>query len=181
MRSIFRHRSPAPIQTRNYSRFRPYIREDFAECCAYCLLHERLAGGQEHFELDHFRPKSDPRFQHLEGDYSNLYYSCRACNNTKRAAWPKPELEAKGYRFVDPCQEVFSDHFVDNDGVWTPRTPAGMYSEERLRLNRSQLVFIRKMLLFLSKCYGVTVDWDRPLGPQIIHVLDAIAGLADRN
>src|SRR4030095_2488898 len=58
MASIFSHRSPTPMTTQDYRRFRPYIREDFNECCAYCLLHELLAGGTENFELDHFKPKS---------------------------------------------------------------------------------------------------------------------------
>jgi hypothetical protein len=142
---IFSHRSPAPLTTRDYRRFRPYIRDDFSECCAYCLLHELLAGGAENFELDHFKPKA--RYPDLAHEYENIYNACHPCNNIKHDVWPTDELLARGYRFVDSCHDDFSTHFTEVDGRWEPLTPAGDYSLERLRLNRKHLVEIRQMLV----------------------------------
>lgn len=174
MPPTFSHRSPAPLTTRDYRRFRPYIREDFQQCCAYCLLYERFANGEEAFELDHFRPKSDNRFAHLENEYSNLYYSCHVCNRTKWKWWPPKELEVSGFRFADPCQESFSDNFVDQDGEWQPQTRAGQYSEERLRLNREHLVQIRRHIAALLRDRGLALDWDRPMTKQIAPLLDSL-------
>ena len=173
MASIFSHRLPAPIITRDYRRFRPYIREDFSECCAYCLLHELLAGGAENFELDHFRPKS--RYPDLTHVYENLYYSCHPCNNIKRHFWPTDALLARGYRFVDPCHDDFSTHFTEVDGRWEPITPAGDYSQERLRLNRKHLVEIRRIIAQLLNHLGAPpLDWNQPLKQQIAPLIPHI-------
>lgn len=73
---------PAPAFPGGYTAFRAYVRQDFRQCCAYCLLHEFWAGGEDNFELDHFRPVS--RFPDLERDFYNLYYACHVCNQRKR-------------------------------------------------------------------------------------------------
>ncbi len=174
MAPIFSHRSPAPMTTRDYRRFRSYIREDFSACCAYCLLHELLAGGAENFELDHFKPKS--QFRDLIHVYENIYYSCHPCNNIKHDVWPTDELLARGYRFVDPCHDAFSTHFTEVDGRWEPLTPAGEYSRERLRLNRSHLVRIRQMLVLMLNNIGAPpLDWNQPLKQQLAPLLYLIS------
>lgn len=172
MPPIFSHRSPAPQSMRNYQRFRPFIRDDFQQCCAYCLLHERFAGGETNFELDHFRPKS--KFGQLEHEYSNLYYACHVCNRNKWDWWPSDELEAAGIRFADPCRECFSDNFRDKDGRWQPKTPVGEYSMERLRLNTEHLVQIRRHVAALLQAEDRAVDWDRPLTSQLAPLLDSL-------
>ena len=55
---VFQRRLQPPLITGGYQAYRPFVREDFAESCAYCLLHELLAAGAENFELDHFYPGS---------------------------------------------------------------------------------------------------------------------------
>jgi len=162
------------MTTQDYRRFRPYIREDFNECCAYCLLHELLTGGAENFELDHFKPKS--QYPDLMYVYENIYYSCHPCNNIKHDSWPTDELHAKGYRFVDPCHDDFSTHLTEVDGQWEPLTPAGDYSQERLRLNRKHLVQIRRMLVqMLNKLGAPPLDWNQPLKQQIAPLIHLIS------
>ena len=174
MAPIFSHRSPIPRTRQDYRRFRPYIRENFNECCAYCLLHELLAGGAENFELDHFKPKS--RHPDLTHVYENIYYSCHPCNNIKHDIWPTDELRAKGYRFVDPCHDDFSTHFTEADGRWEPLTAAGDYSQERLRLNREHLIKIRRMLVqMLNKLGAPPLDWNQPLKQQIAPLMHFIS------
>lgn len=167
MASIFSHRSPAPSEN-NYTKYRPYIREDFSECCAYCLMHETFARGQENFELDHFKPKSKPEFLGLVHEYSNIYYSCHVCNQNKWNHWPSKELSSKGYRFVDTCKENFSAHFKDKDGYWEPISSAGEYTAEKIRLNSRHNIQIRQMIEeWLSLLGEPSIDWDKPLKSQV--------------
>ncbi len=169
--SIFSHRVPAPSEN-NYQKYRPYIREDFHECCAYCLMHERFANGESNFELDHFKPKA--KFKKLKEEYTNIYYSCHVCNKGKWQHWPS-ELRSKGYRFVDTCSENFSDHFVDEDGYWKPISHAGEYTEEMIRLNSRHHIEIRQMIKNLFNQYtGSLLDWNKPLKDQIDPIIDAL-------
>lgn len=173
MAPIFSCRSSAPISTRDYRRFRPYVREDFSECCAYCLLPEILAGGEANFELDHFRPQSI--FSHLIHDFRNIYYSCHVCNNTKRDTWPSQQLRDAGYRFVDPCYDDFSTHFTASDGQWQPISRAGEYSERHLRLNRGHLVKLRRMIAELLDMLGESpIDWDMPTTAQVAPIEELV-------
>jgi len=110
--------------------------------------------------------------------YENIYYSCHPCNNIKRDIWPTDELRAKGYRFVDPCYDDFSTHFTEVDGRWEPLTPAGDYSQERLRLNREHLIKIRRMLVqMLNKLGALPLDWNQPLRQQIAPLIHLISDL----
>jgi hypothetical protein len=172
MGSIFSHRVPVPFE-KNYKKYQPYIREDFHECCAYCLIHERFARGEENFELDHHRPQS--KFPKLHNEYTNIYYSCHPCNNSKWQHWPSRELESKGYRFIDTCKDTFSDHFVDEHGYWRPISKVGEYTADKVRLNSKHNIEIRKMLSNLfNKLDAETIDWNKPLKEQIIPLLDQI-------
>lgn len=136
---------PVPSVVGGYRAFKPFVRDDFAGQCAYCLLSEILAGGEENFELDHFRPRS--RFPHLINDFYNIYYACHPCNHAKLAAWPSEELEARGISFVDLCKDEFATHFgVEANGEWTGLTNLGAYTIDVLRLNRKHLVTIRNLL-----------------------------------
>jgi hypothetical protein len=141
----FTRRPTAPNVKGSYHSFRQFVREDFTQQCAYCLLSEILAGGKENFELDHFRPRS--LYRHLQNDYYNIYYSCHPCNHIKRDAWPSAELEARGITLVDLCADEFTQHFQpSDDGVWYGLTPAGAYTIDVLRLNRKHLLEIRRLL-----------------------------------
>lgn len=169
MTPIFSHRSSVPLSTTNYRRFRLYIREDFSGCCAYCLLPEVLAGGEENFELDHFKPQS--LFSHLVHSYENLYYSCHACNNIKRNSWPTKQLLDQGYRFIDTCREDFSTHFKLSGGRWQPISRPGEYSEHRLRLNRTHLVKLRQIVAELLEILDEQpIDWNVLTAPQIAPI-----------
>ena len=141
----FSRRVPAPVVKGGYRKYLPFVREDFVGQCAYCLLSEILADGEENFELDHFRPKS--RFKELVNDFYNIYYSCHPCNHQKHDAWPVPELEAKGISIADPCADEFRTHFLAKaDGTWEGVTETGAYTIKLLRLNRKHLIRIRLIL-----------------------------------
>lgn len=120
-----------------------------------------MAGGERNFELDHFKPKSIPSFAELVNDFYNLHYSCHVCNQRKAAKWPSEHEEAEGYRFIDPCNEDFSEHFhAESDGTWTPLSPAAEYTAKRLQLNNVHLTRLRSMLqLYAMKHTHVHPDW----------------------
>lgn len=139
---------PVPAVKGGYRSFRPYVRADFLERCAYCLINELYAGRARCFELDHFKPKSRPEFAHLINDFYNLYYSCRACNGNKHDNWPPPSYQARGIGFVDLCKDNFSDHFKElPSGEWQPLTPSATYTEQLLVLNDPNLIKLRVTLL----------------------------------
>ena len=171
---IFVRRKPNPPEEMDYTKYRELVREDFRECCAYCLLHETLAAGKNNFELDHFRPKSLPEFASKHNDFYNLYYSCHVCNHTKGQRWPNNRLRKRGYRFVDPCKENFSKHFREEaDGTWTPITKAGEYTEGRLRLNRRHLTEIRRLLRQIAARLGLDpIHWDTTDQHAFLRLLD---------
>jgi len=136
---------PAPVVSGGYKAFRPHVRSDFERTCAYCLLAELFASGEDNFELDHFFPVS--RFSSRKDDFYNLYYACHPCNHIKRAEWPDARLEAKGVGFVDLCKDDFENHFrALPDGRWEGLTESGKYTIDALRLNRLHLVQIRTLL-----------------------------------
>jgi hypothetical protein len=166
---IFARRSQAPPAQSDYTKYRPEVREDFSTCCAYCLLSELVAHGTENFDLDHFKPKSHPDFSHLAQDFFNLYYACHPCNGYKSNRWPTADLLQRGYRFVDPCTDRFDQHFVSlDDGTWKAKSPAGEYTEAKLRLNRAHLREIRSLLNSIAAERGLPpIDWNMPSQPAI--------------
>lgn len=160
MMARFTRTQPEPITTSDYRKFRPYVRSDFEGRCAYCLLKEVLAGGEENFELDHFRPKV--LFPTLKIDFYNLYYACHPCNNIKHDKWPSQLLESQGKTFVNLCADNFETHFHEQpDGTWKGLTAAAEYTIDELRLNRRHLVEVRKLIAqigFLDEFEGGLVS-----------------------
>lgn len=144
--SVFSRLEPTLVITGSYRLFRPYLRRDFQQCCAYCLLHEFWAGGESNFQIEHFRPVS--RFPELERTYSNLYYACHVCNFRKLDHWPSPELEAAGIGFVDFCTSDFEEHYrLQSDGTLEPLTLSANYTLTTLNLNSSHLIALRRFAL----------------------------------
>lgn len=78
------------------------LRRDFADRCCYCTGSTIEKGGEENFDVEHFRPQSVREFAHLAYDYRNLYYACRGCNLAKGK---RPVSEDDARRFIDPCEE----------------------------------------------------------------------------
>jgi hypothetical protein len=69
---------------RGYNRpesYRPWLRDEFAFCCVYCLDREQWHRYMGTFVVEHFLPvASHPE---RETEYGNLVYACVACNLTK--------------------------------------------------------------------------------------------------
>ena len=126
-------RENAP-DVKSYHEYKPLLREDFHERCGYCGDHEFFR--DTFYEIDHFIPKTlAPR---REKDYANLVYSCRTCNNSKRAKWPtkkvdKPNNGIEGW--IDPCDNEYSKQFERlSDGSVKSRTILGQWMWRELSL-----------------------------------------------
>src|ERR1700722_16114237 len=76
-------RRHGPANYATYESYRPWLRDEFAFRCVYCLKREMWGQVTAEFDLDHFEPQSlNPR---LKLDYLNLVYACRRFNAVNRA------------------------------------------------------------------------------------------------
>ena len=117
-----------------YHKYKPLLREDFHERCGYCGDHDFFS--DTFYEIDHFVPKKIS--VERENDYSNLVYSCRSCNNSKRAKWPtgnsqKPNDGMEGW--IDPCDPDYANQFERlSDGSVKSKTELGHWMWKALTL-----------------------------------------------
>jgi hypothetical protein len=128
----------------HYRNYRPYLRRDFLSFCAYCERNEYVLGGEDFFEIDHFRPVN--KFTALANYYPNLYYTCAKCNRYKGSTWPSDSELSRGFRFADPCQEdMYEEHFEESaGGQLLPKTNCGAYTLGHIRLDRPDLLMWRQ-------------------------------------
>src|SRR5579871_1008119 len=151
---IFQRSVPERLY-RDYTGYRPLLRQDFQYRCAYCLLHEYFLGGEAGCCIDHHRPMHG-QYARLDlfADYNNLYWCCRECNENKGDAWPSPEDYKAGLRFLDPCQPQ-DDHNLHwrvlPSGVLEPLTPTGRYTIRKLKLWRPFLQHHRAKIFRLQE------------------------------
>ncbi len=65
----------------DYSRFRPWLRDEFSFRCVYCLRREQWGLATGFFNIDHFLAVA--HHPGLFTDYDNLLYACAGCNFAK--------------------------------------------------------------------------------------------------
>ena len=143
--------------------------------CCYC--ESRVSASNSHIE--HFRPKGNPAFAHLQLDYGNLFASC-----TKEPTGNADEHcgHKKGDFFstdlVSPLEPDCSSHFNYNmDGTIHGSDPRGVVTVEKLHLDSALLNGQRKSLIdnFLD------IDDDAELQEEIAQHLDESVTLLDDN
>ena len=142
----------------DYTRYRPFLRQDFLYRCAYCLRHEYFLGGEAGCVIDHHRPQGGLYARpDLICVYENLYWCCNECNSIKGDTWPRPEQYEANHRFLDPCQPE-DDHDLhwrtEPDGSLVSLTPTGDYTIENLILWREQLVYHRANMIRWQREYA---------------------------
>ncbi|WP_276481683.1 HNH endonuclease [Paraflavitalea pollutisoli] len=115
----------------NWREHKADLKQDFNRHCAYCDSFDGFRDA--FFEVDHFIPKD---FLLLHGTisltaYRNLVYSCRHCNNAKRAQWPSASetVSHNGKEgFIDPCSVELDDHlYRTKEGAILWKTPLGKW------------------------------------------------------
>ncbi len=111
--------------------------------CEYCRCSEQFA--TESFTVEHVKPR------HAGGEtiIENLAWSCFGCNGYKHAKTKAIDLETgKKVPLYNPRQENWSDHFDWSDDFTqvVGKTPSGRATVEALRLNRTGVVNLRRLL-----------------------------------
>ncbi|WP_181257872.1 AAA family ATPase [Vibrio splendidus] len=140
----------------------------FDNKCAYC--EQSFVYIDANPEIEHFRPKSGLtdtntgkhyplHYIWLSKTWENLYLSCPSCNRAKKNSFPikgtpcqlldeGPQLNAELPLLLDPCDTSLSisEHirFHKNGNVY-PITVRGEITIKLLRLNRTSLVYSRKI------------------------------------
>lgn len=114
---------------------------DFHGKCAYC---ESFIRHVDYGDIEHFRPKANPKWRHLTFDWNNLLLACGRCNGRENKGTRFPEASEDG-PIVNPCEEEPSDHLrfefepaAKLASVYG-RTPRGVTTEQVLGLNRKEL------------------------------------------
>jgi hypothetical protein len=123
----------------NYRAYKPWLRDEFAFRCVYCLSRERWCpNGHEDFAVDHLMPRSAAPGE--ARDYDNLVYACQSCNRNRQDA----ELP------IDLGRVPLAAHLrVATDGTIQALTREGRWLERTCHLNRPLLVSFRKRMLGL--------------------------------
>ena len=125
-----------------------HVRERFASCCAYCRTAEDLTATT--FEFEHIVPRSAGGETVLD----NVCWSCPTCNRFKsdRSSARDPESQAE-VRLFHPHRDRWPDHFAwneDNTEV-VGLTPIGRATIVALKMNRPQLVRVRRMWVAMGE------------------------------
>lgn len=142
-----RQRSHGPPVARPYDEYRSCLRLETAYTCVYCLSTEPEVGPKEAFggfEIEHFRPQS--AYKAGKNLYSNLLWSCKACNRAKRETWPTAAEVQNGSEFLDPYVHSLADHLRISgyEVVAVDGSPAGQYIIDEINLNSPLHIMRRK-------------------------------------
>ena len=137
---------------KDYHGYLPELREDFKQICGYCGKSETVAKNM--FEIDHFVPETYAK--NRENDYTNLVYSCFACNRKKSGKWlsENPDIQfVDGKGFVDPASEDYDAHLERNsDGDIVGKTTAGRYMvSEGFKFDQRPVKEIWKAMQLIEK------------------------------
>jgi hypothetical protein len=134
--SVDPSRCHGPKGYADYRAYKPWLRDDFAFRCIYCLTRERwYPSGHEEFGVDHVKPRSVA--PDLIVDYDNLLYACSSCNrNRQEAGLP-----------MDPARAVLGEHLrMTADGTVEALTNEGRALIRTCHLNRPLLLHHRRHL-----------------------------------
>ncbi len=132
-------RKHGPAGYKNYQSYKPWLRDEFAFRCVYCLSRERWTpDGQNAFSCDHVEPQSAAPERIL--DYENLVYACCSCNSCRQDL-PLP---------LDPTAGALGAHLkVSETGEVIAEGPEGEKFIGLCQLNRPVLVDFRRRLIRL--------------------------------
>ena len=111
--------------------------------CEYCRSQARYC--PDPFVVEHVMPRSGGG----SNDLSNLALACQGCNGHKYTSVEAPDpLDGRVVPLFHPRRDAWSDHFTwsaDETRV-VGITPTGRATVEKLKLNRVELVNLRRVL-----------------------------------
>jgi hypothetical protein len=127
---------------------RRQVRERFGDCCAYCRSAEELT--VVIFEIEHITPRSLGGTSILE----NLCLACPMCNRFKSdRVTARDPLDGSEVTLFHPQRDSWEEHFDWNEDFSeiTASTSSGRATVELLRMNRPQLVRVRRMWVAMGE------------------------------
>ena len=119
------------------------IRRHARNRCEYCHSQEPFSPSA--FSIEHIVPRSEGGSDAED----NLALSCQECNNRKFTAVTAPDpLSGDRVALFHPRQSRWSDHFAWNEDftLLLGLTPTGRATIEKLQLNRTSLINLRRVL-----------------------------------
>jgi 5-methylcytosine-specific restriction endonuclease McrA len=112
-------------------------------CCEYCQSQECYS--PDSFSIEHIIPIAKGGTNALE----NLAFACQGCNNRKFISTEAlDQITKETVPLYHPRQQQWADHFDwhENCRLIIGLTPTGRATLEKLQLNRSGLVNLRRIL-----------------------------------
>ncbi len=112
-------------------------------CCEYCKSQARIA--TQSFSIEHILPKH----RGGETEIENLAFSCQGCNNSKFTKIDARDPDSKKVvPLYHPRKQKWREHFEWNDDftLIIGLTPTGRATVMALRLNREELVNLRRLM-----------------------------------
>lgn len=113
-------------------------------CCEYCKYLKAFCG--DPFVIEHINPLSKDGKNTL----SNYAYSCFGCNQSKFTATEAIDpITQKTVPLFHPRKNIWNEHFKWSSDLLTAEgiTPIGRATIGRLRINRVELVNLRRFLI----------------------------------
>ncbi len=150
---IDKTKTQRPSQVAEYRDYKPFLRREADQKCVYCAIGENPLGGYDNFHVEHFRPKSINKFNHLLKEFENLFYACAICNRFKSNDWPNdPNSDHSVISYPDPKDVDYNVLFsFEQNGILRGNYVASKYLVEKLNLNRPQLINERREKLMRDK------------------------------
>ena len=147
-----------------YSSYRPWLRDEFAFRCVYCLLREQWGRFRGVFDIDHFQ--SIAHHPERGTEYDNLLYTCATCNASKG-----------GVSIPDPC-EVLGPTRIDvlEDGSIDAKTPEARQLVHILGLDAPDSVEFRMLWINIV---ALALRYDQPLSRRLLGYPEELPDLRE--
>jgi hypothetical protein len=117
-------------------------------CCEYCRAQERYS--PDSFSVEHILPLAKGGDTRLE----NLAFACQGCNSRKYTITEALDpVTHQSVALYHPRRDSWPEHFAWNDDctLILGLTPTGRATVEKLHLNRTGLVNLRRILFALGE------------------------------
>ncbi len=161
--SVLHARRHGPRGYADYESYRPWLRDEFAFRCVYCLIREMWGPFKGVYALDHFLPVAAR--PDLAREYDNLLYVCMTCNLSKGS------LETP-----DPLAVLLdSDVKVAEDGTINTATPQAGKLIDLRGLNHPRLREFRELWIRIVR---LTATHDPALLRQLMGYPTDLPGLS---
>jgi HNH endonuclease len=127
-------RRHGPRGYRDRESYRPWLRDEFAFRCVYCLRREQWDRATS-LHIEHFLPTS--QFPAQELIFDNLLYACTRCNAAK-----------SDQATANPCRFLLASAVTaETDGRLSATEPRSKQLIAQLRLNCQEMVHFRRLWL----------------------------------